>query len=78
MCDNKSCNVLSAPGEGFTLASRNGVAYGIKGTSYAYGFVSGYAAQLLADRPDLSPEELTRHIPVGIDTVGGCLPKEME
>lgn len=67
-----------APGEGFTLASRNGVAYGVKGTSYASGFVSGYAARLLADRPYLSPEELTQHILAGIDTVGGCLPTEME
>ena len=50
----------------------------VKGTSYASGFVSGYAARLLADRPDLSPEELTQHILAGIDTVGGCLPTEME
>lgn len=48
-----------APGEGLTLSSRNGVAYGVKGTSYASGFVSGYTTGLLADRPYLSPEELT-------------------
>lgn len=35
-------------------------------------------AQLLAYRPYLSPEELTRHILAGIDTVGGSLPTEME
>lgn len=51
-----------APGEGIMLASRNGVPYGIKGTSFATGFVSAYAANILADDPSLTPEELYKKI----------------
>ena len=47
-----------APGEDIMLASRNGVPYGVKGTSFSTGFVSAYAAKLLSEDPSLPPREL--------------------
>ena len=47
-----------APGEDIWLASRNGVTYGTRGTSYATGFVSAEAANLLLADEDLSLDEL--------------------
>ena len=47
-----------APGEGIMLASRNGVAYGIKGISFATGYISAYAARILAEEPALMPKDL--------------------
>ncbi len=49
---------ILAPGEGILLASRNGVPYGIRGTSFATGFVSAYAANLLIETPTLTLSEL--------------------
>lgn len=51
-----------APGENIMLASRNGVPYGIKGTSFATGYVSAYAANLLAEKPKLNAERLREEI----------------
>lgn len=47
-----------APGEDIMLASRNGVPYGIKGTSFATGYISAYAARILAEEPALTPKDL--------------------
>lgn len=47
-----------APGEDVWLASRNGVTYGTRGTSYATGFVSAGAANYLLEDESLSLEEL--------------------
>ena len=47
-----------APGEDIMLASRNGVPYGIKGTSFATGYISAYAAKILAEKPTLTPKDL--------------------
>ena len=47
-----------APGENIMLASRNGVPYGIKGTSFATGYVSAYAAKLLLEDAKLTTDEL--------------------
>lgn len=51
-----------APGEHIMLASRNGVPYGIRGTSFATGYISAYAAKILAEEPALTPEALYRKI----------------
>ena len=51
-----------APGEDVWLASRNGVTYGTRGTSYATGFVSAEAANYLLQNERLSVEELTERI----------------
>lgn len=63
-----------APGEGVMLASRNGVPYGIKGTSFATGAVSAYAANILASEPSLTPEELYEKIAEKAASCGGYLP----
>lgn len=55
-----------APGEDIWLASRNGVTYGTRGTSYATGFVSAKAANLLLEEDGLSLEELKECIIGGI------------
>ena len=47
-----------APGEGIMLASRNGVPYGIKGTSFSTGYISAYAAKILSEEPTLTPKDL--------------------
>lgn len=51
-----------APGEDIWLASRNGVTYGTRGTSYATGFVSAEAANILLAEPDLDVEALRNAI----------------
>ena len=51
-----------APGENIMLASRNGVPYGIKGTSFSTGYVSAYAANLLAANPKLKVDKLREEI----------------
>ena len=54
---NGTTDIL-APGEDIWLASRNGKTYGAKGTSYATGYVSASAANILAMNPDLTPAEV--------------------
>ena len=49
---------ILAQGESLSLASRNGRVYGVRGTSYATGYVSADAANLLLREPALTPEEL--------------------
>ena len=56
------------------LASRNGVPYGVKGTSFATGFISAAAANLLKEEPTLTPKELYRKIIDQADSYGGYLP----
>lgn len=51
-----------APGEDIRLASRNGKTYGARGTSYATGFISADAANLLMEEPSLTLEELCEKI----------------
>lgn len=53
---------ILAPGEDVWLASRNGVTYGTRGTSYATGFVSAEAANLLLEDEELSLDELKEYI----------------
>ena len=65
-----------APGEDIMLASRHGVPYGIKGTSFATGFVSAYAAKLLMDEPGMTPKELYDEIIEKAVSGGGYLPKK--
>ena len=64
-----------APGEDIMLASRNGVPYGIKGTSFATGFVSAYAANLLLETPAMTPQELYGKITQKAASCGGYLPQ---
>ena len=47
-----------APGEDIWLASRNGVTYGTRGTSFATGFISARAANIWIEENALSLEEL--------------------
>lgn len=49
---------LLAPGEDIWFASKNGKTYGSRGTSYATAYVAAAAARLLAEKPDLSPEQV--------------------
>lgn len=51
-----------AQGEDIWLASRNGVTYGARGTSYATGFVSAEAANILLEDEGLQPQELMERI----------------
>lgn len=51
-----------ARGEDIPLASRNGVAYRARGTSFAAGLISAEAAKLLMEEPGLTPEELRENI----------------
>lgn len=53
---------IPAPGKDIRLASKNGKPYGARGTSYATGFVSAKAANLLLASPALSPEELREQL----------------
>lgn len=58
-----------APGENIMLASRNGVSYGVKGTSFSTGYISAQAANILLKEPALTPEELfEKIIEIGKDT----------
>lgn len=54
---NGTTDIL-APGEDIWLASKNGKTYGIRGTSFATAYVTAAAANLLAEKPDLSPKEV--------------------
>ena len=53
---------ILAPGEDISLASKNGKTYGARGTSYATGFVSADAANLLQQETALSPKELRQKL----------------
>lgn len=53
---------ILAPGEDIWLASRNGVTYGTRGTSYATGFVSAEAANILLAEPELDVETVKKRI----------------
>ena len=64
-----------APGENILLASRNGVPYGVRGTSFSTGYVSAYAAKLLAEEPTLTPEELIGKIIEEAEAFGGLPPQ---
>lgn len=70
---SQSGAAVFATGEGVMLASRNGVPYGVKGTSFATGFVSAYAATLLAETPSLTPKELYAEVIEKAALNGGCL-----
>lgn len=65
-----------APGEDIMLASRVGLPYGIKGTSFATGFVSAYAAKLLMKEPSLTPQKLFDKITQKAAFCGGYLPQK--
>lgn len=54
---NGTADIL-APGEDIWLASRNGKTYGAKGTSYATAYAVAASARLLANDPELSPEDI--------------------
>jgi subtilisin family serine protease len=54
---NGTADIL-APGEDIWLASKNGQTYGAKGTSYATAYAAAAAAKLLAEKPELTPEEI--------------------
>lgn len=54
---NGTADIL-APGEDIWLASRNGKTYGTRGTSYATGYVSAKAAEMLKSSTKLSPYEI--------------------
>lgn len=61
---------LLAPGEDVWMASRNGAAYGAKGTSYAAAHVSAAAALLLADDPTLTPAQLCQALYARTEDIG--------
>ena len=58
---NGTADIL-APGEDIWLASRNGVTYGARGTSYATAYVSAAAALLLEQAPGLTPQEVRQRL----------------
>lgn len=51
-----------APGENIMLASRNGIPYGSKGTSFATGYVTAYAANLLLGDSGLTAEAVRSRV----------------
>jgi subtilisin family serine protease len=67
---NGTVDIL-APGEDIWLASRNGVTYGARGTSYATGFVSAAAALLWQADLTQTPEEISQTILSSAQTVDG-------
>ena len=67
---NGTVDIL-APGEDIWLASRNGVTYGARGTSYATGFVSAAAALLWQADLTQTPEEISQAILSSAQTVDG-------
>lgn len=66
-----------APGEGIMLVSRNGVKFGIKGTSFATGFVSAYAAKLIMEEPGMTLWELYDKLIEKSVSSGGYLSKKV-
>ena len=58
---NGTVDIL-APGEDIWLASRNGVTYGSRGTSYATGYASATAAILLMTQPNMTPAEVRQSL----------------
>lgn len=63
-----------APGEDIWLASRNGKTYGARGTSYASGYVSAMAANLLIEKISITPKELREAVIQKALSCGGYLP----
>lgn len=63
-----------AMGEDIWLASRNGMTYGAKGTSYSTGFVTAEAANILLNEPEILPQELRERIIMKAADSGGFLP----
>lgn len=61
---------LLASGEDVWLASRNGKTYGSRGTSYATGYVSAAAAQLLSRDSTLTPEALRSALREAAEDIG--------
>ncbi len=71
---SQSGSDILAPGEDIWLASKNGMTYGVRGTSFATGFVSAAAANLLIAEPELSSQNLREKIIENAKGYGGCLP----
>lgn len=67
---NGTADIL-APGEDIWLASRNGKTYGARGTSYAVGYVSAYAALIWKNKQELSGEDVKKEILDGAAVVDG-------
>ncbi len=61
---------LLAPGENIWMASRNGATYGAKGTSYAAAHVSAAAALLLAEKTDMTPQQLRQALCAAATDIG--------
>ena len=61
---------LLAPGEDIWMASRNGATYGAKGTSYAAAHVSAVAALLLAESPEMTPEQVRKALFAAAKDIG--------
>ena len=61
-----------APGEDIWLASRNGVTYGTRGTSYATGYVAAVAANMLIEE-ELDVQSLKAKIIDMAHKAGGCI-----
>ncbi len=64
-----------APGEDIWLASRNGVTYGARGTSYATGFVAATAANMLVEDESIRGQVLKEYIISSAEKTGGCIGK---
>ena len=62
-----------APGEDIWLASRNGVTYGTRGTSYATGFVAAAAANVLLTDESIYGQALKEYIISVAEKTGGCI-----
>ena len=67
---NGSVDIL-APGENVTVATKRGNAMAYSGTSCATAYVSAFAANLLAENPALSAEELRIKIIASAKVVDG-------
>jgi len=67
---NGTVDIL-APGEDVWLASRSGMTYGAKGTSYATGYVSAAAALVWQTDLTQTPEEISQTILSTAQTVDG-------
>lgn len=53
---------ILAPGEDVILAEQSGQLYHVRGTSYTTGYVSAAAANLLAQEPTLTTEEVRQRL----------------